>query len=201
LVSGVRIVNGVCSYTYNAFLKERYADPEMYAKIHLYLQNIFQSKQAFALYENCLDYFDEKKGFGETPFIPLEKLRKIFGVKENEYLDFPIFNRDVVKKAAKYINKISDLYIDLKNKDQGVEYKREKRKVVAVKFRIQRNKDNAIDLKFLKEKTSHSQLNLPMEEFEIENQELLKVLVDDFAIDKNSAMNTTQLECKGGANW
>jgi plasmid replication initiation protein len=131
LLAGAVIKQGVLTYAFSPFLKERLHHPQMYARISLSLQNKFQSKHALALYELCLDYFDIERDYGETPFIPLFEFRELMGVDEDEYAEFARFNEKVIKRAVQEINTLSDLYVTPR-------FERNKRKIDTVKFCIHR---------------------------------------------------------------
>lgn len=133
LLAEAKISKGVCSYAYGPTLRERLYNPKMYAKINLRLQNQFKGKYGLILWEICVDYLDESRGYGETPYIPLETLKNLMGIDEDEYSDFKRLNRDVIRKAVAEINKLTAFHVD-------VEYQRRGRRVVAVKFKIQQLK-------------------------------------------------------------
>lgn len=144
LLGDCLIDDGILTYSYGSILRERLYNPDMYARIKLSMQNKFSSKHTLALYELCVDYFIEKKGYGTTPFIELDKFRDLMGVEKNEYPLFKIFNSKIIKKPVDEINDKTDIVVK-------PEYKKEGRKVVAVKFSIKpnpKNKDNEIPLLF-----------------------------------------------------
>jgi len=130
LLASAEIKSGVCTYGFAPHLRPKLHNPRIYAKINLRLQNKFDSKYALILWELCFDYFDESRNEGETPFIPLNTFRELIGVNENKYQEFKILNRDVIKPALQEIKNESASFL------VEVEYQRERRKVVAVKFRI-----------------------------------------------------------------
>jgi plasmid replication initiation protein len=127
LLADIRIRKGICYYSYGTFLKEMLYNPKMYAKISLSMQNRFKSKHALALYELFVDYIDVNRGKGETPFIDVEKFRKMMGVKEDQYAEFKTLNKWVVTYPLREINEKSNL-------TATVSFKRENRRVVALKF-------------------------------------------------------------------
>jgi plasmid replication initiation protein len=184
LLAEAEIINGICYYSYGARFRKRLHNPTMYAKISLSLQNKFNSKHSLALYELFVDYFNLKISYGETPWILVEKFRKLLGLKKNEYKDFKILNRDIIKKALKEINAKSDLFVTSK-------YQRKGRKIEAIKFFIKKNPKNAIDIttfEYKSTKTLPEQTLLPIEEFQIDNQDLLQILVSEFGISNNKAI-------------
>lgn len=131
LLAHAIIKNGLCTYSYSPPLRERLHNPNIYARISLSMQNKFDSKHALALWELCLDYLDKIKNYGETPFIPLEKFRELMGIADDMYPEFKKLNKWVIKDPIKEINEVTDFYVD-------VEYRRDCRKIVALKFLIRR---------------------------------------------------------------
>ena len=181
LLAEAEIINGVCFYSYGARFRKRLHNPTMYAKISLSLQNRFDSKHSLALYELFVDYFNIKIGYSETPFISIQEFRKLLGLKTEEYKKFRDLNFYIIKKALKEINAKSDLFVEVKQEKKG-------RKVTGLKFCIKKNENNAIDIKVLEKNFGQEQAPLPLPEFEIDNQELFQVLIADFGIYKNKAI-------------
>lgn len=134
LLAGAVIKQGVLTYAFSPFLRERLRNPRMYARISLSLQNKFQSKHALALYELCLDYFDFERSYGETPQIAVNEFRELMGVDPEEYPAFARLNEKVIKKAVHEINELSDLFVT-------VRYHRFQRKIDAIKFCINRKSE------------------------------------------------------------
>jgi len=133
LLASTEIEDGVCTYAFAAHLRPKLHNPRIYAKINLRLQNKFKSKHGLILWELCVDYFDESRNEGETPFILLDDFRELMGLEDNEYPQFKDLNKWIIKVAVKEINAITDFLVE-------VEYQRRSRKVIAVKFRIQKLK-------------------------------------------------------------
>ena len=132
LLAHATIKSGLCTYSYSPPLRKRLYNPTLYARISLSLQNKFDSKHSLALWELCVDYLDESKRYGETPFIPLEKFKDLLGLSDSTYVnEFKILNRDVIKPAVEEINNETDFQVT-------IGYQRRGRKVVAVQFRIRR---------------------------------------------------------------
>jgi plasmid replication initiation protein len=137
LLAGAVIKQGVLTYAFSPFLRERLRNPRMYARISLSLQNKFQSKHALALYELCLDYFDFERSYGETPQIAVNEFRELMGVDVNEYPVFARLNEKVIKKAVHEINELTDLFVT-------VRYNRFQRKIDSIKFCINRKTEISI---------------------------------------------------------
>ena len=133
LLAHAEIENGICTYSYSSFLRKNLYNPRMYARISLSMQSKFKSKYALALWELCVDYLDESKNYGETPWISLVNFRKLMGLVDDEYQEFKRLSQRIIREPLKEINKITDFKVD-------VDYKRQKRRVVAVKFKVCRIK-------------------------------------------------------------
>jgi plasmid replication initiation protein len=142
-------------------------------------QNEFGSKHALALYELLTDYFDIRKAVSRTPYFTVMEFRTFLGLAETEYKDFKILSRDIIKKAIKEINKVSDLYIE-------VQFRRVGRSIGKMQFIIRRNSDNCLKVEAIEIKPK--QLRLPETTLNIANQDLLKTLLDEFGITLNVAV-------------
>jgi hypothetical protein len=131
LLAEAEIENGVCTYAYGPTFRKRLHNPRIYARISLSLQNQFDSKHALTLWELCVDYLGAGREHGEMPFIPLEEFRELMGLQEGQYQRFKDVSNHVIKSALVEINRVSDLRVT-------VDYQRQGRKVVALKFKIRR---------------------------------------------------------------
>lgn len=155
----------ILKYSFGPF-RHKLKEPEFYARINLEIQKKFKSKYTLALYEFCCDHFIRQKGFGVTPWIPLDDLVELLGYDGE--LDFSIFNRDVLKKAVKEINDKSDIKVSYK-------LRRRNKMVTAVQFLIYPDEQN----KILKKLFKPEQQELP-----IENSELYNRLVQEFKVNE-----------------
>ena len=129
LLAEARIIDGICYYEYSHTMRQRLHNPRIYTKLNLRLQNRFTSRYALVLWEICFDYFDADRDQGETPFISLDTFRELLGIESDEYPEFSIFNRAVIKPAIKEINELTDYHVE-------VEQKRIGRRIAELKFRI-----------------------------------------------------------------
>jgi len=131
LLASVEIVGGMVTYSYSEFLREQFMNPGMYARISLKMQNKFESKYSQALWELCVDIFDEKRGEGETRWLELAEYRKFMGIPEGKYPGFNRFNYRVVKEPIAEICKVSDFAVSIDQRSHG-------RKVTALKVKVSR---------------------------------------------------------------
>lgn len=131
LLAQAEIKRGVLTYAYSPALRRRLHNPSIYARLDLTLQKKFKSKYGLALWEICTDYLGASREYGETPFIDLDAYRKLMGIKKGGYPQFKEFNRCAVKEPMDEINQVSDFKVT-------ADYKRQQRKVVALKFKMRR---------------------------------------------------------------
>ncbi len=123
--------SGVCRYSYGGVLREKLYNPEIYATINLDIQRQFGSKYALALYENCVRY----REVGSTGWMALEVFRQLVGCDQQEhYNEFKRLNNQVIKPAVREVNETSDIEVT-------PEYKRQSRKVQAVRVKIADKRD------------------------------------------------------------
>ena len=133
LLAEARIKDGICTYAYPPYLRQKLHNPRIYTKLNLRLQNQFTSRYALILWEVCFDYFDADRQRGETPFIPLETFKTLMGLEETDYPVYKVLNQSVIKPAIKEINGLTDYHVE-------VEQKRIGRRIGELKFRITRVK-------------------------------------------------------------
>lgn len=128
MLAEAEISDGECRYAYSRMLREKLYNPEVYARINLAIQRRFSSGHALALYENCARFRSTRS----TGWWELFLFRKLMGIEDNEYQNFKDLNKRVVKPAIEQINTQSDISIK-------VEFKREKRRVVGLRFLVEDN--------------------------------------------------------------
>ncbi len=173
LLAQAEISDGICTYAYSPFLREKLHNPDMYARINLSMQNKFDSKHSLALYELCIDYYIAKIKYGETPFISIEKFRRLMGFSESQYREFKILKANVIRVALKEINDKSDLFVE-------AEYKRSGRRISDLKFHIKPNPDKADKIL---QRGHQKRLSPP----DIKNSELYDRLINHFLLSPEQA--------------
>lgn len=121
-------------WSYAPNIKQAILDPERYAKINLEQQAALKTIAGVALYEICARYVGNPGGVTARqslawwrPVLTGDPASKEHGA----YLDWKVFNRDVVKKAVSEVNQVTELEVE------AVEYKRG-RAVVDLQFRVRR---------------------------------------------------------------
>jgi plasmid replication initiation protein len=153
------IERGVCRYAYSPELRKKLYNPEVYARINILIQRTFSSGYALKLYENCIRY----RGTGSTGWWSIDTFKTLLGLSVDEYEKFKDLNKWIIKPSLNQINQHSDILIE-------AEYKRQKRRIVALRFHIKTNPQLSIPLsirnQLLSEGDSEALLEL--------NQELAK---------------------------
>ncbi|SAL62832.1 initiator RepB protein [Caballeronia humi] len=133
LLSHAGIRNGVCSYEYSDWLARKLANPDIYTLININVQRQFSGGYALALYENCLRF----KRTGSTGWIPVETWRRLLGADASMYDEFKHFSSEVIKKAVKEVNLVSNILVT-------PEYKREARRVAEIRFLVAENPQKSV---------------------------------------------------------
>lgn len=116
------------TYAFSPVLRRRLYSPEIYARINLSIQRRFRSGYALALYENCIRF----RNVGTTGWIDVDQWRKLLGVEPEQYPAFKSFSQWVLKPAIREVTRHSDIKL-------SVEYRRRKRRVIALKFNMREN--------------------------------------------------------------
>lgn len=164
LLAEVSIKDGFCYWEYSSTLRKLLYSPSIYARINLSLQNKFNSKHSLILYENVFHYFRKDDGCGETPWIEVAKMRKLFGIKPKEYKQFKAFNNAVIKRSVEEVNQVTDMLV-------SVEYRKKGRSVAAIKFHV----------------TLKSETPVVVDTESVDKSALLKRLVNEFGIDEKQS--------------
>ena len=133
LLSSAILYHSTIEYGYSPHLRRLLYEPSMYARIPLVLPNRFTSRHTLALYELCLDYFDEERRAGETPAMPLETFKVLFDVPNYAWEDI---SKRVLKVAIAEITALTPLRIEFRVKRHG-------RKITDIKFIIRYADPNA----------------------------------------------------------
>ncbi|MEZ5583434.1 MAG: replication initiation protein [Candidatus Competibacteraceae bacterium] len=110
-------------------------NPEVYARINILIQRTFSSGYALKLYENCIRY----RGTGSTGWWSIDTFKTLLGLSTDEYEKFKDLNKWIIKPSLNQINQHSDILIE-------AEYKRQKRRIVALRFHVKTNPQLSIPL-------------------------------------------------------
>lgn len=128
LLSYARVRDGICTYGYVGELARKLHNPEIFATVNIGVQKRFKGGYSLTLYENCVRY----KNVKSTGWLDVEKFRRLMGAEAAMYEDFKRLSAFVIKKSVEEINAVSDIRI-------VPEYRREGRKVVAIRFSVEEN--------------------------------------------------------------
>lgn len=133
LLSHAGIKSGMCTYEYSNWLSNKLANPDIYLLININVQKQFNGAYALALYENCLRF----KRTGSTGWISVDVWRKLLGAEASTYDEFKHFNGEVIKKAVKEVNTVSNIIVT-------PEYQRANRRVTDIRFLIEENPQKSV---------------------------------------------------------
>ena len=167
LLSSVEFYEWQCTYAFSPVLRKKLHQPNIYAKIKLSMMKLFSSKYALCLYEVFIDYHN----IWQTPIIPLHDFRKLMGIEAHQYTEFKRLSLRVIKPALKELSAIGWYKVE-------VAYKRENRKVVALKFYF---------------KATQTQKKAIEETKIIKHQDLQNRLIKDFWLSLRQAHKTIMI--------
>lgn len=123
----------ILEWSYAPNIKHELLDPQRFAKMSLQVQASLNTMASLVLYEICCRYADNPGGL--TARQPWPWWRPVLtGAPDSAsaaYLEYKIFNRDVLKKAVKKVNEVSDLDIELIEHKAG-------RSVQDLQFKVKR---------------------------------------------------------------
>ena len=167
LLSSVEFYEWKCIYAFSPVLRKKLHQPNIYAKIKLSMMKLFSSKYALCLYEIFIDYHN----IWQTPVIPLHDFRKLMGIEAHQYTEFKRLSLRVIKPALKELSAIGWYKVE-------VAYKRENRKVVALKFYF---------------KATQTQKKVTEETKITKHQDLQNRLIKDFWLSLRQAQKTIMI--------
>ena len=123
----------VLEWSYAPNIKQELLDPQRFAKMSLQVLATLNTMASVVLYEICCRYVDNPSGL--TARQSWAWWRPVLtGAPDSPtsaYQEYKIFNRDVVKKAVKKVNEVTDLEIDLIEHKMG-------RSVRDLQFKVKR---------------------------------------------------------------
>ncbi|RJF96868.1 RepB family plasmid replication initiator protein [Noviherbaspirillum cavernae] len=123
----------ILEWSYAPNIKQELLDPQRFARMSLQVQASLNTMASLVLYEICCRYADNPGGL--TARQPWAWWRPVLtGAPDSPtsaYLEYKIFNRDVLKKAVKKVNEVSDLEIELVEHRAG-------RSIQDLQFRVRR---------------------------------------------------------------
>jgi hypothetical protein len=120
-------------WSYAPNIKQELLDPQRFAKMSLQVLATLNTMASLVLYEICCRYADNPSGL--TARQPWSWWRPVLtGAPDSAtsaYQEYKIFNRDVVKKAIKKVNEVTDIDVELIEHKAG-------RAVQDLQFKVQR---------------------------------------------------------------
>ena len=125
IVGSATIKDNVLVYEFTKKMKELFRANPGFAELDFPVMLQIKGKHALKLWRFCKIYKDTLTG--STGWKSVQVWRDIFGLKRNEHKEFKIFKRDVISRAIKEINEVSDIRIE-------AEYKKNGRIVTEIRF-------------------------------------------------------------------
>lgn len=105
----------ILEWSYAPNIKQELLDPQRFARMSLQVLATLNTMASLVLYEICCRYADNPSGL--TARQPWAWWRPVLtGAPDSPtsaYQEYKIFNRDVVKKAVKKVNEVTDLEVEL----------------------------------------------------------------------------------------
>ena len=173
LLAEARIKDGICTYAYPPYLRQKLHNPRIYTKLNLRLQNRFKSRYALVLWELCFDYFDADRDQGETPFISVETFKALMGLEETDYPVYKVLNQSVIKPAIKEINDLTNYLVEAESKRLG-------RKISELKFRITKIKQLPVQESLFPDIENLSPVAVELVQAEIDRNMAMKIADQDW---------------------
>lgn len=136
---------GLCEYSFPEKVRAFLRNPNIYARVNMLIQQQFDSRYTNALWEYAAGEVatsEEMTDIIETPWLELDRLHTLIGSIHKTYQDFRIFNRDILKPSIAEINRLSNIEIT------NVEFRREMRRITAVRFVIHQKRTYQLPLGF-----------------------------------------------------
>jgi plasmid replication initiation protein len=132
LASAKIIRGGKVRYRVNEQIASWIRNPLLFAKFYLLIQTRFSKKHSLILYEFFVDELSRRRAL-EAQLAPvhIKELRALLGIGKDQYEEFKIFNRAVLKPAIEEINSSTDIEVDHA-------LQRRARKAAAVVFSLKR---------------------------------------------------------------
>ena len=177
-------VSDYVEYSYSEHLKQLFQNPNIYAKLNLLIQKNFKSKHSLALWEFLVEYIcsSGNSDYVVTNWIDIADYRKFLGIAKEEYPEFKAMNKYLIKAPIDEVNEVSDV-------KTTVEYKKDVRKVVAIRFGIQRQNKQIEG----KKNTENSKEEKPIEIKEVftnyQENPLFTLLTQEYCIAEKSAIS------------
>jgi len=130
--SYTEMVDGVFRYRYDPFLERHIRKSKnIFALLDVRSMGLLKRKNALPLYEVCFRYKPnkEKNFHSGTPWFSLEDVKDLITGKSDSYPEFKEFNRRVLIPSIKEVNTKTNIHVT-------AEFRKLKRRVVAIKFQV-----------------------------------------------------------------
>ena len=145
----VKFIDGCAHFKCAEMFTEILEQKERYTLIDLRIQRLLPSKYAYIFYEIASLCFNSDKGLGYTEKYTFEEIKKLLGLNNEDYPEYKIFKRNILKKnlisieehteyqmtlkELKSGNKVNQIYFEIRKKGR-IENKTEIRKIETIDF-------------------------------------------------------------------
>lgn len=114
------IRDGYCTYAYSPTMRKLQANPTLYARLDLVVQQSFDRVYTLALWEFLTEALCSGRNCEvRTAWIALEDFRRLMGANTRYYQNFSKFNSKVMQPALEEVNEKSDIHVKLLTRCSG----------------------------------------------------------------------------------
>lgn len=136
LIASFRVIvnEGLIEYSYSPHLRNILRHPNIYSRINLLIQKSIHSKYCLNLWELLKTQIGDKGNHNratETQYFDVQELKDILGVTGELYNEFKYFKNRILIHAINELNEKTNIFVI------DVLYKKDKRTIVAISFKIQ----------------------------------------------------------------
>ena len=114
------IRDGYCTYAYSPTMRKLQANPTLYARLDLIVQQSFDRVYTLALWEFLTEALCSGRNLEvQTAWIKLEDFRRLMGANTPYYQNFSKFNSKIIAPALEEVNEKSDIQVALRTECVG----------------------------------------------------------------------------------
>lgn len=128
--------DGLFYFKFHHYLRAVLQKSQTYAVLNMKTVHAFESQYSLIMYEICSQRIDMRR---PDMTLKIEDIRKVFNIPENKYPTFAGLYRRVLEGAQKEVNALAPFVVELEKQFAG-------KKVIAVRFKIYRNDQEADEL-------------------------------------------------------
>lgn len=173
ILAEATIRDGYCTYAYSPTMRKLQANPTLYARLDLLVQQSFDRSYTLALWEFLSEALcSSKTQEVETSWITLENFRRLMGVNTPYYHNFSKLNSKIIAPSLKEVNEKSDIEVELRMERKG-------RTIEALSFMARRKLTHQLTLPLVTDHTDSEKKSF--------KEELQSTLETEFSFSKKNA--------------